>query len=289
MPLALTRNVDNILCIFKPFVLRFFLWVMCVVSIQLPAQSLKQELNNLPIIEIDIASMDFPPNAHRTRSGRVSGKAIETIRALCTIAHMKCEVIIYPSARAYMGIENGTSDVLLTANIASFNRCCTYADWSYPFMAGLITKLEIEDIPVNETMLQGHSLVMVRGWQSIYEVYPNLKDLVAAGKVELIETSSIASAIKIYSSGRTSLLWGSNMFEWYFEQLSMQWKQQDFKPLMISSAGIWVSTKNKHHKEILKRFNLAYQLLREQKNLGKDNFLLPSLMKQVYVEASTSN
>jgi hypothetical protein len=79
------------------------------------------------------------------------------------------------------------------------------------------------------------------------------------------------------------------MFEWYFEQLSMQWKQQDFKPLMISSAGIWVSTKNKHHKEILKRFNLAYQLLREQKNLGKDNFLLPSLMKQVYVEASTSN
>jgi hypothetical protein len=289
MPLALARNVDNILCIFKTFSPRFFLWMMCIVSIQLSAQSLKQELNNLPIIEIDIASMDFPPNAHRTRSGRVSGKAIETIRALCTIAHMKCEVIIYPSARAYMGIENGTSDVLLTADIASFKRCCTYAEWSYPFMAGLITQLEIEDIPVNETMLQGHNLVMVRGWQSIYEVYPNLKDLVAKGKVELIETSSIASAIKIYSSGRASLLWGSNMFEWYFEQLSMQWKQQDFKPLMISSAGIWVSKRNKHHKEILKRFNLAYQLLREQKNLDKDNFLLPSLMKQVYVEASTSN
>jgi hypothetical protein len=68
-------------------------------------------------------------------------------------------------------------------------------------------------------MLQGHILVMVRWWQSIYDVYQNLKDLVAAGKVELIETSSIASAIKIYSSGRASLLWGSNMFEWYFMML----------------------------------------------------------------------
>jgi hypothetical protein len=289
MSLALVRNFSNFLHAFDFSAPRFHLWVLCIVSIQLPAQSLKQELNNFPIIEINIASMDFPPNAHRTKSGRVSGKAIETIRALCTIAHMKCEVIIYPSARAYMGIENGTSDVLLTADIASFKRCCTYAEWSYPFMAGLITQLEIEDIPVNETMLQGHSLVMVRGWQSIYEVYPNLKGLVAAGKVELIETSSIASAIKIYSSGRTSLLWGSNMFEWYFEQLSMQWQPQDFKPLMLSSAGIWVSKQNNHHKEILYRFNLAYQLLREQKNLGKDNFLVPSLMKQVYIEASTSN
>ena len=126
MPLALARNVGNYLYALDFFAPRFYVWVLCIVSIQLPAQSLKQELNNLPIIEIDIASMDFPPNAHRTKSGRVSGKAIETIRALCTIAHMKCEVIIYPSARAYMGLENGTSDALLTADIASFKRCCTY-------------------------------------------------------------------------------------------------------------------------------------------------------------------
>ena len=62
-------------------------------------------------------------------------------------------------------------------------------------------------------MLEGHSLVMVRGYQPIYEIYPNLKQLVAAKKVELIEISSIVFAIKVYSTGRASLLWGANVFE----------------------------------------------------------------------------
>ena len=265
------------------------LCMLCAVAFPLHAQTLKQKLNNLPIIDVSIASFHFPPNAHRIPKGRVSGKAVETIREFCTIARMKCEVIIYPTARAYMSIEKGYSDVLMTANIPRFKQCCTYAEWSYSFVAGLITELPIDDTPLNETTLKGHSLVMVRGWQTIYDVYPNLKDLVANGEVELIETSTIASAIKVYKEGRASLLWGANVFEWYFDQLSMQWKHEDFKPLVTLSAGIWISKPSEHHEQILNRFNLAYQLLTEQGILGNDNFLAPSLMKQVYVEASPHN
>ena len=153
--------------------------MICVVVFPLSAQTLKQKLNDLPIIDVNIASFHFPPYTHRTENGRISGKSVETTRAFCTIAKMKCEVIIYPTARAYMSIEKGYSDVLMTANIPRFEGCCSYTKWSYPFIAGLITDLAIDDIPVNETTLEGHSLVMVRGWQSIYEVYPNLKNLVA--------------------------------------------------------------------------------------------------------------
>jgi hypothetical protein len=130
---------------------------------------------------------------------------------------------------------------------------------------------------------------MVRGWKSIYDVYPNLKALVAAGDVELIETSSIASAIKIYNSGRTSFLWGASVFEWYFDKLSLEWKEADFMPLVDGSAGIWISKQSEQHDDILIRFNLAYQLLKEQGSLDTDNFLAPTLMNQVYIEAPKPN
>ena len=259
------------------------------VAAQLSAKTLKQQLSDFHQIDVNIASFHFPPYTHRTEEGRVSGKAIETVKAFCTIARMKCEVILYPTARAYMSIENGTSDVLMTADIPRFKRCCAYSKWSYPFVAGLITDRPIDDIPFNEVTLKGHSLVMVRGWQSIYDVYPNLKELVAEDEVELIETNSIESAIKIYSRNRTSLLWGADVFEWYFDQLSIHWRMEAFKPMVLSSAGIWISKQSERHENIQNRFNLAYQFLKEQGSLGKDNFLEPSLMKQVYIEAATPN
>jgi hypothetical protein len=268
---------------------KFCLYSLCVIAFQISAQTLQQELNDLPIINVNIASMDFPPNAHQSKDGRVSGKAIETIRAFCTVSRMNCEIIIYPTARAYMTIENRTSDVLLTANISTFEQCCTYSQWSYSFIAGIITELPIDNTSINEATLEGQSLVMVRGWQSIYDAFPNLKNLVAAGKVELIETSSTASAIKIYNTDKASLLWGANIFEWYFDKLSMQWDKKSFKPMLVSDAGIWVSKESMHHKHIITRFNLAYQLLKEQGNLGQDNFLVPALMEQVYIEAATPN
>ena len=79
------------------------------------------------------------------------------------------------------------------------------------------------------------------------------------------------------------------MFAWYFDKLSLQWKKKNFKPLVISSAGIWVSKENTHHEDILDRFNFAYQLLKEQGNLGQGNFLTLVLMQQVYIDAATLN
>lgn len=268
----------------------FGLFLLFAVTSQSSAKTLKQELNDLPQINIEIASFHFPPFTQRTKKGGVSGKGVETVKAFCTIARMTCEVILYPTARAYMNIENGTSDVLMTADIPRFERCCDYSKWSYPFVAGLITERSNDDIPFKEANLKGHSLVMVRGWQSIYDVYPNLKDLVTKGEVELIETNSIESAIKIYSRSRTSLLWGSRkVFEWYFNQMSVQWKEEDFKPMVLSSSGIWISKRSEQHKNILYRFNLAFQYLKAQGSLDKENFLEPSLMKLVYSEAETPN
>jgi len=259
----------------------FCLWILASIALPIPAQ----ELSDLPLINVEIASFNFPPNAHITENGGISGKAVETIKAFCALTRMKCKIIIYPTARAYMSIKNGSSDVLMTANIPEFEACCTYSKWFYPFTAGLITRLAQQDIPVNESMLEGQSLVMVRGYQSIYATYPNLNALIASGKVNLIETSSISSAIKVYRSGRATLLWGSNMFEWYFKQLSFQWKDEHFKPLIESNAGIWIAKKSKNHNEILNRFNIAYQMFQEQRRLDEDNFLEPSVMDRVYVEA----
>lgn len=273
---------------FVKFIFAMNLLFAC--TFQLSATTLKQELDDLSSINVDIASFHFPPFTQRTKNGRVSGKGVETIKAFCTIARMKCEVILYPTARAYMNIENGTSDVLMTADIPRFERCCDFSKWSYPFIAGLITGRSSDDIPVDEASLKGHSLVMVRGWQSIYDVYPNLKDLAANGDVELIETNSIESAIKIYSRSEKSLLWGSRkVFEWYFNQMSIPWKEDDFKPLVFSTSGIWVSKRSEQHKNILYRFNLAFQYLKAQGSLDKDNFLEPSLMKLVYIEAAAPN
>jgi hypothetical protein len=96
--------------------------------------------------------------------------------------------------------------------------------------------------------------------------------LATAWKVELIEANSIASAIKTYSSGRASLLWGANVFDWYFEKLSLEQQNRVFKPMVISSAGMWISRKCGHYDEILDRFNLAYRTLEEQGRLDAENF-----------------
>lgn len=51
----------------------------------------------------------------------------------------------------------------------------------------------------------------------------------------------------------------------------------------------WISKQSEHYEDILNRFNLAYQLLKEQGDLDKDNFLKPLLMDKVYVEAELPN
>jgi hypothetical protein len=287
MPLDQAKNLIMFLC--SSVKTKWYFCLMCTITFHLPAKTLKQALSDLPVIDVNISSFHFPPNAHRTAQGRYSGKAVETIRAFCAISNMKCKMLFYPTARAYMTIENGTDDVLMTANIQGFKSCCTYTQWSYPFTAGLITKLVKDDIPLTENALKGHSLIIVRDWQSIYETYPNLKHLVSKGEVELIETSSISTAIKAYRAGRAPLLWGADVFKWYFEQMSMEWNEDSFKPTVEISAGIWISKQSEHYEDILNRFNLAYQLLKEQGDLDKDNFLKPLLMDKVYVEAELPN
>ena len=64
-------------------------------------------MNDLPIIDVDIASIHFAAYTHRTAKGRISGKAVETVIAFRSIARMNCEVIIYPTARADMSIKKG--------------------------------------------------------------------------------------------------------------------------------------------------------------------------------------
>ena len=289
MSLDQAKNLVTLLCCNRSKKTKWYFFLMCTIAFQLPAKTLKQALSDLPTIDVNISSFHFPPNAHRTAQGYYSGKAVETIRAFCAISNMKCKMLFYPTARAYMTIENGTDDVLMTANIQRFKSCCTYTQWSYPFTAGLITKLAKDDIPLTENALKGHSLIIVRDWQSIYETYPNLKHLVTKGEVELIETSSISSAIKAYRAGRAPLLWGADVFKWYFEQMSMEWEEDSFKPTVEISAGIWISKQSEHYEDILNRFNLAYQLLKEQGDLDKDNFLKPLLMDKVYVEAELPN
>jgi len=127
-------------------------------------------------------------------------------------------------------------------------------------------------------------MVVIRGWDVLYNVFPNINTLIDRGDLNIEWSNSTVGAIKMYDAGRAPLLFGSDTFDWYYNHLSLVKKTRNFRPLLTIPSGILISKESKHHDEILRRFNLAYKQFKDQGNFDKDNFLNPSLMNEVYQE-----
>ena len=238
-----------------------------------------------------IGSLDFPPLAHVGTEGRISGRAVETVRRLCELANMQCRFRIFSAARAYSNFEQGALDVLITADYPRFLACCTLSQWKFRINTGIFSIQAHKNVPDSETSLLGQKIIMIRGWQSPYKVFPNLDSLVERKAVRVAYSNSIVSSIKMHKMGRAPLLWGSDTFAWYYDKLGIDAANYKFQLLSSIPAGLWVHKngslrKQTANQELLLRFNRAYQKLKAQNELTDDNFLVPSSMDKVYQDAS---
>ena len=251
----------------------------CYISINASAES------TLDNISVHITAFDFPPVSHIGVNGRISGKGLETVRALCIEAKLDCIFEIRPTARAYYSIENGTTDILMTANLPQFKNCCLFADWDYDFSFGILSYETMNDIPENSTSLLGKNMIIIRQWQTPYLVFPDLDKLVSENKVLVSQSNSIYSAIKMHQRKRAPFLWGSDKFDWYYSKMGIPMEDLNYKELTSSTSGLWVSKQHPRHKEIKLRLDKANKALRSSGSIGTNDFLVPELMDKVYEDA----
>ena len=257
------------------------------------AESLEQleptSLRKHQSINVSIAALLFPPVSHIGEQGRYSGTAVETIRRMCETSNMNCSFQILPTARAYTYIEQGLIDVLMTAKFDRFNECCTFTSWQYKMTMGLYSAQTIETIPSDEVSLLGQEIILIRQWQSPYQVFPNLNSLAEQGKIKISYSNSISSSIKMLYKGRAPLLWGVDIYTWYFKKLHIPMNKIHYKKLVELPSGMWVAKRSTKHDEIIKRFYDAQTDLTETGALENGEFLEPFLMEAVYQDAVVPN
>lgn len=230
--------------------------------------------------KIDFAVYEYPPLYHTSVEGQFSGTLGETIKQLCSKGGVECRTQMYPIVRAYDMVISGQADISISGMHPRFDECCTATDWSYPWSAGLFS-LTNSDIPKTESEMEGHSLIVVRGWRSQYRFMPNFDQLVADGKLRVNYTNSNYSAIQMLSRGRGDLLWGSIDFLWYLEKLGLTDQVQYHERLQIPIV-LWV---NKRSPQVLAALNSGFAQLKAEQSLDEQNLLRAELMEKVYQDA----
>ena len=80
---------------------------------------------------------------------------------------------------------------------------------------------------------------------------------------------------------RAPLLWGGEDFKWYIHKIDPQSKY-DFKPFVKIPVVVWI---RKDKPEILERFNMAFEKLKDANVLDEKNLIEPSLMQEKYSDA----
>lgn len=239
--------------------------------------SMASEHEKLALLDVHLGTFESPPLYYTSAKGNFSGPLGETVKALCRASRLKCKITIFPVARAYRNIEVGETQVLLTGKYDRFNECCFSSQWEYPWKAGLFSLLPVEQIPKNEQELIGASLIMVRGWQSIYRMFPNLERLAGGQSVALYTASSDDNAIEMLYRERAKYLWGGDYYLWKMDNMGLKDKFH-YRPLLTIPVVLWVSKKEP---EIIKRLNYGYQQLLEEKQLGEKQLLLPALLTPI--------
>lgn len=233
--------------------------------------------------KVVISFFEYPPLAHVSHSGRLSGTVIETVREICVKAQLDCELRMLPVARVYRSIANGSSSVIITGRHPSFGDCCSVADWKFPWTAGIYSKTPLELIADTEEELKYRKMIIVRGWRSPYRYFENLKTLSDQGVVKLAMAQDNSSAIRMLEHERAEYLWGGSHFSWYLEKRGLS-DVFNYKPLISSPLALWV---DKNRPDILLALNKGYQRLKQEGGLTSDGSQLNRfLMAERYEDAA---
>lgn len=233
--------------------------------------------------KIEIAFFESPPLAHITHSGGLSGRVIETVREICHKAQLGCELKMLPVARVYRSIAQGTVPVIIAAQHPSMGDCCLASQWQYPWSAGIYSKALPEHIPETEEQLKYRKMIVIRGWQSPYAYFKNLKTLSEQGIIKLPLAQDNSSAVRMLKYDRAQYLWGGSHFNWHLEKNGIA-NQFNYKPLISSPLAFWVDS---NRPDILLKLNRGYQLLKAEGSLTEDGSeLKPEIMQQYYQDAA---
>lgn len=239
--------------------------------------SMASEHEKFPLLDVHLGTFESPPLYYTSVKGNFSGPLGETVKALCRASRLNCKITIFPVARAYRNIEVGETQVLLTGKYDRFNECCAATAWEYPWKAGLFSALPADQIPENEEELVGTSLIMVRGWQSIYRIFPNLERLATDNLVTVYTAPSDDHGIEMLHHKRATFLWGGDYYLWKMSNKGFR-DQFHYRPLLTVPVVLWVSKKEP---EILKRLDYGYKQLLEANQLGEKQLLLPALLTPI--------
>lgn len=214
--------------------------------------------------QIDIAFFEYPPLAHLTHSGRLSGTVIETVREICHQAELNCRFRILPVARVYRSVFNGDASVIITGRHPSFDECCSLGHWQHPWSAGIYSRAPLSMIAETEKQLEYHKMIIIRGWRSPFRYFENLQNMADRGSVKLSLAQDNMSAIRMLRHDRAEYMWGGGHFEWYLKKLGLEGEFQ-YKPLISSPLGLWV---DKNRLDILLALNKGYNRLKESNLLN---------------------
>lgn len=207
---------------------------------------------------VDVAFFDYPPLAHMTDEGRISGEVIETVRAICEQGGLTCRFRLLPVARVYRSVNSGDASVIITGRHPSFADCCEVGQWQFPWDAGIYSRAPLSMVPENEAQLKYNRMIVIRGWRSPFRYFKNLEQMAESGHVELARAQDNISAIRMLQHNRAEYMWGGGHFRWHLRQLGLE-NQFNYKPLISSPLGLWV---DRNRPDILIALNRGYQQLK---------------------------
>ncbi len=255
------------------------------VAVSLPASAASVPTEPaLPGDKVVISFFEYPPLAHVSHTGRVSGTVIETVREICAKAQIDCELRMLPVARVYRSISNGTASVIITGRHPSLGNCCSDANWHFPWTAGIYSKTPVDLIADSEEELRYRKMIIIRGWLSPYRYFENLRTLSDQGVVKLAMAQDNSSAIRMLEHERAEYLWGGSHFSWYLEKRGLT-GEFNYKPLISSPLALWV---DKNRPDVLLALNKGYQRLKQEGGLTADGSQLNRfLMSERYEDAAS--
>ncbi len=244
-------------------------------------QDVEHQSQDNPIIPVNIIGFEHPPLFHTSTSGTFSGIIGETINSLCEISRLDCTVNLYPVARAYAKFESGEGQVLLSAILPRFDKCCAASDWVYHYSNGIYSSEPVASIPREEKALSGKSIIVIRGWQSPYTTFPNLDRLAENGDIILHKANGTISSIRMLNGERGDFLWGTESFRWYFDKLGVK---KNLNYVRLNPVYIVLLVHKQHHL-ILQRLNNGFQLMKDRGMLNEKSVLKEEIMKKKYQDA----
>lgn len=235
-------------------------------------------------IPLEIAVFEYPPLYHTSVSRNFSGVIGETIKQICLESGLDCHFRMRPVSRAYLELEKGMAQALITVKFDRFKGCCVESEWSYPWRSGLFSKRSVDEIPTGLVELTGKSLILIEGWQSPYTFFPTLTDAENDARVTIHRANSSTSALRMLQKNRGLFLWGGEEFFWHLQQLNM--KNVNFMPLLEVPMVVWFSREDG---DIRRRFNTGFRKLQSKGLLDGKNVLIQRLMIDRYEEPLLSN